>query len=42
MLAESGAKGAGTFEARSLTLFKSDLTPKGAIYTVLGNFPFQG
>ena len=42
MLVESGTKGAGTFEARSLTLFKSDLTPKGAIYTVLGNFPFQG
>jgi 2'-5' RNA ligase len=42
MLAERGSEVAGAFEARSLTLFKSDLTPKGAIYTVLGNFPFQG
>jgi RNA 2',3'-cyclic 3'-phosphodiesterase len=42
MLAEKGSEGAGAFEARSLTLFKSDLTPKGATYTVLGRFPFKG
>ena len=41
MLTEKGSEGAGAFKARSVTLFQSELTPKGAIYTVLGNFPFQ-
>ena len=41
-LAEKGPESAGSFEAKGLTLFKSDLTPKGAIYTVLADFPFQG
>ena len=31
---------AGSFHADGLTLFKSDLTPKGAIYTKLAHFPF--
>jgi RNA 2',3'-cyclic 3'-phosphodiesterase len=42
MLAERGSESAGSFETTSLTLFKSDLTPKGAVYTPLGHFPFQG
>ena len=42
MLAEKGTESAGSFEAKGLTLFKSDLTPQGAIYTVLADFPFQG
>jgi len=33
---------AGSFHADGLTLFKSDLTPKGAIYTKLAYFPFGG
>ncbi|MFA4916468.1 MAG: RNA 2',3'-cyclic phosphodiesterase [Syntrophales bacterium] len=33
---------AGQFQADGLTLLKSDLTPKGAIYTKLAWFPFQG
>lgn len=33
---------AGSFIAEGLTLFKSDLTPKGAIYTKLAYFPFEG
>ena len=33
---------AGSFYAGGLTLFKSDLTPKGAIYTKLAYFPFDG
>ena len=33
---------AGAFTASGLTLFQSELTPKGAIYTVLGYFLFQG
>jgi 2'-5' RNA ligase len=32
---------AGAFTATGLTLFKSDLTPKGALYTVLRHFPFH-
>ncbi len=32
---------AGSFVGRSLTLFQSTLTPKGAIYTELSQFPFQ-
>lgn len=31
---------AGSFSAAGLNLFKSDLTPKGAIYTKLAYFPF--
>jgi 2'-5' RNA ligase len=41
-LAAKGAESAGVFTATCLTLFKSELTPKGAIYTVLNHFPFQG
>jgi len=33
---------AGSFCAGGLTLFKSDLTPKGAIYTKFAHFPFEG
>ena len=33
---------AGSFKAYGLTLFKSDLTPQGAIYTKLTYFPFDG
>jgi 2'-5' RNA ligase len=33
---------AGNLIVSSLTLFKSELTPKGAIYTKLVNFPFTG
>jgi len=33
---------AGSFSVRGLTLFKSELTPKGVIYTKLVNFPFSG
>lgn len=33
---------AGSFSASGLNLFKSDLTPKGAIYTKLAYFPFGG
>lgn len=33
---------AGSFIAGGLTLFKSELTPKGAIYTKLAYFPFGG
>jgi 2'-5' RNA ligase len=42
VLAAKGSESAGKFTATGLTLFKSDLTPKGAIYTVLNHFPFQG
>jgi 2'-5' RNA ligase len=42
VLEEKEAESAGSFEAKGLILFKSDLTPKGAIYTVLADFPFQG
>jgi len=31
---------AGTFTAEGLKLFKSDLRPEGAVYTVLAHFPF--
>lgn len=41
-LAVSGSRSAGAFTATDLTLFRSELTPKGAIYTTLGHFPFQG
>ncbi len=33
---------AGEFTASSLDLIKSDLTPTGAVYTRLADFPFQG
>ena len=33
---------AGGFTADGLTLFKSDLTPKGAVYSALEFFPFEG
>ncbi len=33
---------AGSFCARSLVLFKSDLRPQGAVYTDLASFPFRG
>ena len=42
VLEEKEAESAGPFEAKGLILFKSDLTPKGARYTVLADFPFQG
>ncbi len=42
MLAEKGLEAAGSFETKGLTLYKSDLTPSGAIYTALADFPFQG
>jgi len=42
VLTAKGSESAGKFTATGLTLFKSDLTPKGAIYTTLGHFPFQG
>jgi len=41
-LTAKGSESAGKFTATGLTLFKSELTPKGAIYTVLNHFPFQG
>jgi RNA 2',3'-cyclic 3'-phosphodiesterase len=33
---------AGSFTAAGLVLFKSDLTPRGALYTELVKFPFAG
>ena len=42
VLTAKGSESAGKFTAAGLTLFKSELTPKGAIYTELGYFPFQG
>jgi RNA 2',3'-cyclic 3'-phosphodiesterase len=41
-LAGNASASAGIFAATGLTLFKSNLTPKGAVYTVLGHFPLQG
>ena len=38
-LAAKGAESAGAFTATGLTLFRSKLTPKCAIYTTLGHFP---
>jgi len=32
---------AGRFRAEGLTLFRSDLTPQGAIYSKLANYPFR-
>lgn len=34
--------GAGTFRATGLSLYQSDLTPRGAIYTRLAECPFSG
>lgn len=42
VLAGKASPSAGRFSAAGLTLFKSELTPKGAIYTTLDHFPFQG
>jgi len=42
VLTEKKSESAGKFTATGLTLFKSELTPKGSIYTTLGHFPFQG
>jgi 2'-5' RNA ligase len=41
VLAAKGSESAGKFTATGLTLFKSELTPKGATYTTLGHFPFR-
>lgn len=41
-LTAKGSESAGKFTATGLKLFKSELTPKGAIYTTLDHFPFQG
>jgi len=41
-LAGQEAVEAGRFTAGRLTLFRSELTPQGAIYTVLNHFPFEG
>ena len=39
---QGAAMEAGSFQARGLTLFKSDLKPAGAVYTKLAEFPFAG
>jgi 2'-5' RNA ligase len=41
-LAEAGDCSAGSFRADGMTLFQSDLTPRGAVYTQLAWFPFGG
>jgi 2'-5' RNA ligase len=41
-LAQAGDCSAGSFRADGLTLFQSDLTPRGAVYTQLAWFPFGG
>jgi 2'-5' RNA ligase len=45
-LAEALEKGetdtAGSFTASGLSLFQSDLTPRGAVYTRLAGYPFAG
>jgi len=41
VLEEKEAESAGSFEAKGLILFKSDLTPKGAIYTYWPIFHFK-
>lgn len=41
-LAEGQSRSAGAFSATGLTLFQSELTPTGAVYTALNHFPFQG
>ncbi|MDO8722261.1 MAG: RNA 2',3'-cyclic phosphodiesterase [Syntrophales bacterium] len=42
ILEGGGDYSAGQFQAKELTLFQSDLTPRGAIYTKLAQFPFRG
>lgn len=42
VLAGGATESAGEFTANGLTLISSRLTPKGAIYTALKHFPFQG
>jgi RNA 2',3'-cyclic 3'-phosphodiesterase len=39
---QGAATEAGAFRAESLTLFKSELKPAGAVYTKLAEFPFGG
>lgn len=39
-MAQAGDWSAGSFRADGLALFKSDLTPQGAVYTQLAWFPF--
>jgi RNA 2',3'-cyclic 3'-phosphodiesterase len=39
-MAQAGDWSAGNFRAAGLTLFQSDLTPQGAVYTQLAWFPF--
>jgi len=41
LLDNRGVYNAGSFVGHSLTLFRSTLTPKGAVYTELGKFAFQ-
>lgn len=41
-LAQAGDWSAGSFRADGLTLFQSELTPQGAVYTQLARFPFGG
>jgi RNA 2',3'-cyclic 3'-phosphodiesterase len=41
-LEKGGTFTAGRFVASGLNLFKSDLTPRGAIYTRLATYPFTG
>lgn len=42
IVGDGGDCTAGSFSASGLILFKSDLTPQGAIYTKLARFPFEG
>jgi len=39
---QGAATEAGSFQARGLILFKSELKPAGALYTKLAEFPFTG
>jgi 2'-5' RNA ligase len=41
IIEDGGDRAAGNFLASGLVLFKSDLTPRGAIYTKLAWFPFS-
>jgi len=42
VLREKAGETVGGFTVSSLTLFKSDLTPRGAVYTPLAEFPLGG
>lgn len=42
IMEKSEGYAAGSFSVAGLNLFKSDLTPKGAVYTKLAYFPFTG